>query len=203
MAVAVIQSFKLRNYEINRTNIVDILPPDVSLGEEDGLFGFDFLKANASILPVGASYILCKPGNSPVPSIDPFMQSMGFKSVPLQYVAGGLRVVGRLNGQPFNALVDCGASYSCFDVDYIAKVQGGQILTGQMGMEGLDGNLQDAREFLPKGLMIGALSLDHTETLATKSPSFSHEGFNALFGYDLLAQHQAIIDLGHNMLWMK
>jgi predicted aspartyl protease len=202
-SVALINSFTLDNYEINRTNIIGVLPKSADLGDEDGLLGFDFLKLNAVILPVGAHFILFKPGNSPAAAIDHYMDLLGFKPIPLQYSKGGLRVEGHLNGHAFTALVDCGAEFTAFDLDYVRKILGDDTSSLNLDMRGLDGRHTTTYGFVPRNLDYGGFPIEPTELGAFATPSFAKYGIDALLGADLLARHQAIIDLGQDTLWLK
>lgn len=202
--VALLSSFTLNNYAINRTNIITVFSKSAYVqGFHDGLLGFDFLHLNAAILPVGASFFLFKPGPGAVPPIDSYMETFGFKSVPLRYEAGGLVVEGHVNDQPLKALVDCGAAYSVFDLDYIRKMAAQSVYYLNADFRGLDGNKLDSYTFTPKRLDLGALNIKPMTQVASREPMFGERGINALLGYDLLAQHEAIIDLGHDTLWMK
>ena len=202
VGVALIQSFKLNNYEINRLNTIDVLPKSARLAA-DGLLGFDYLRLNAAILPVGANEFLYKPGNGAAAPLDRYMAALGFKGIPLHFVQGGLRIDGSLNGHPLNALIDCGAAFSTFDFDYVRKVAPGDLYPSNINMEGLDGITGETYVFTPRHLEFGTLAVPSLEMTARQSSTFGKTGFNALLGYDFLASHQAILDLGHDTLWMK
>jgi hypothetical protein len=201
--IALINSFKLDHYEINRTNTIMVLPSSARLGSADGLLGFNFLRLNAVILPVGARMFLFKPGNGPVVPIDHYMQLLGFKAIALHYEYGGLKIEGNLDGHPLSALIDCGAGLSMFDLDYVLKASGRDISSMNMSMQGLDGHDLESYYFTPRHLALGTISIPPIALGCAKSPTFTKEGFNALLGYDVLALHQAILDLGHDTLWMK
>jgi hypothetical protein len=201
-AAALVKSFTLDNYEINRTNIICILSKDAVLGE-DGLLGYDYLRLNAVILPVGASFFLFKPGPTPVASFDSFMIEMGYQSVPLTYGQGGLRVEGELNGHAFTAIVDCGSGYSIFDADFVTKTAGGRLMGTGTYAEGIDGRRLISYLFAPKTFAVGSVALGQDTLTATVGSILPDCKAQAFFGYDMLAEHKAIIDLGHNVLWMK
>jgi len=202
--VALITSFTLNNYEINRTSTIDVLSKSAyTRGIEDGLLGFDYLRLNDVILPVGAKRFLYKPGNGPAADLGRYMNALGFKGIPLQFAKGGLRIEGTLNGQPFTALIDCGAALSTFDLTYLRKTSPGAIYPSRINMEGVDGIRGETYVFSPKRLTLGSLSVDPPEMTACQTATFSKLGFDALLGYDFLASHQAILDLGHDTLWMK
>ncbi len=203
IGIAVVNSFQLDGHEINRTNILTVLPPSSPFHQSDGLFGYDFLRYNAAILCVGAHRLIFKPGNAPAADIAPFMTALGFKPLPLHYRFLKLCIDGELNGHPCTALIDCGAAYSAFDIDYVEAVKGGYVSpVGFMG-QGVDSHVLEHHIFRPNSLHFGDVVLDRELLTAVKTPSFRAQGFNGLFGFDLLAQHKAIIDLGHNALWIK
>jgi predicted aspartyl protease len=199
---AVLKSFTLDGYEINRTNIIKVLSENAVL-HNDGLLGYDYLRLNAVILPVGASFFLFKPGAMPVPSFDSFMVQMGYQPVPLTYGRGGLRVDGTLNGHAFAAIVDCGCAYSLFDTDFVTKTAGAGLMGTGFTVGGVDGRRLYCYLFVPGKFSIGSLALGQDKLTAAAGSILPECKAQALFGYDLLAEHKAIIDLGHNVLWMK
>jgi predicted aspartyl protease len=200
--VAIVKSFTLLNYEINRTNIIHVLSSQANLPEE-GLFGYDFMHLNAVLLPVGAKFLLFKPGPGAVPPIDSFMTGMGYKSIPLIYGKGGLRIEGALNGHAFTAIVDCGCAYSLFDADFVTKTAGASLRGQSFMTRGVDGRNIPAYLFSPLSVGFGNLTLEPTEMTAGTGYVLPQLKAQALLGYDLLALHRAIVDLGHNVLWMK
>jgi predicted aspartyl protease len=200
--VAVVKSFTLTKYEINRTNIIHVLSGEANLPAE-GLFGYDFMHLNAVLLPVGARFFLFKPGAGAIPPIDSFMTGMGYKSIPLTYGKGGLRIEGNLNGHALTAVVDCGCAYTLFDSDFVTKTAGTHLYGQGFVTRGVDGRSIMAYLFAPRSLGFGNLTLEPTEMTASTGNVLPQLKAQALLGYDLLAMHRAIIDLGHNVLWMK
>jgi hypothetical protein len=202
--IALINSFTIDNYEINRTNTITVLPKaSRHVGSySDGLFGYDFLHDNAVILPVGGRFILFKPGNAPVASIDSFMLALGFKPLPLVYGKGGLKVEGELDGQPFTAIVDCGCALSIVDLKLLQKVKE-SVEFSPIPMTGIDGRRTLGFRFTPKQLAFGPIAFKPVELESSREAIFDALHFDMLLGYDMLASHQAIIDLGTNTLWMK
>jgi predicted aspartyl protease len=203
LGIALIKSVTLNNLEINRLNTVEVLPKTSPWNEADGLLGFDYLHLNAVILPVGGSLFLFKPNTRMPPQIDHFMEQLGFKSIPLEYAKGGLRVTGHLNGHPLTALLDCGAAFSDFDLDYIRQIAGARTNELNMVGRGVDGRGIRIYGFTPKELGFGSITLRPFELAANQGPIFADKGVNALLGCDLLATHHAIVDLGHDVLWLK
>ena len=203
MGIALINSFQLSNFDINRTNTIQVFPKSNSWDDADGLLGFDFLHLNAVLLPVGASFFLFKPGTRPVPNIDHFMDLAGFKSMPLHYFDGGFRILGHVNGRPFEAIVDCGATYSVFDGGYLRKMGESYFRPLKGNWSGVDGRNTPSFGFTPKQLSLGTLDIKPVEVTMIEQPYFTKEGANALLGFDILGKHDAIVDLGHDVLWMK
>jgi hypothetical protein len=201
--IALITSFTLNNYEINRTNTINILSKSAHMTGEDGFLGFDCLRLNAVILPVGSRRFLFKPGSSPAAPIDHYMGLLGFVSVPLREVKGELFIDGQVNGFPLKAVVDCGAAMSTFDLTYVRKTLGVNVPSLNAYVQGLDGNRSDAYGFTPKTMYLGSLKVDPLEMQACETAFLRKAGLDMLLGYDLLASHQAIIDLGHDTLWLK
>ncbi len=203
LGIALIKSVTLNNLEINRLDTIEVLPKSSPWKEADGLLGFDFLHLNSVILPVGGAVFLFKPDRGLPPRIDHFMELLGFKAIPLEYAKGGLRVTGQLNGHPLTALLDCGAGYSDFDLDYIRQISGVRTNELRMTGHGVDGRGMRVYGFTPKDLGFGSLNLPPMELAANEAPYFAKQGVNALLGCDLLETHHAIVDLGHDVLWMK
>jgi predicted aspartyl protease len=200
---AKLASFKIGGYEINRTNIVVVTPKGTPLKGSDGLFGYDFMKANAMIIPVGAHFVFYKPGPGAVMDIAPYMISLGFKPMPITHEPDGLIISGHVNEVPMTAIIDCGASFSLFSFDFLkgpANVSAKYVGTEALGV---DGRRQPTYLFMPKQIDFGSLKLRPEELMAQSSPMFKTTGHQALFGYDLLAENLAIIDLGNNILWVK
>ncbi len=69
--------------------------------------------------------------------------------------------------------------------------------------QGLDGIKLQLGAFRPGELDMGPISFTPSIALAMHSVVFGEMNINAFFGYDMLAQHRAIIDLGHDILWMQ
>jgi predicted aspartyl protease len=200
--IALINRFQLNNVDINRTNTILVLPRDNRWDEADGALGFDYLHLNAALLPVCSPVMFFKPGTQPIPDISPYMDAIGFKAIPLHYEDGGLRVEGSLDGHDFNAVLDCGASFTTFDLDY-AKAAGQHPRSIGIKFSGIDGREIDSSGFTPKQFSLGSFHVPPIEVVAAPAPVFSKIGANALLGCDVLATHYAIIDLGRDVLWMK
>jgi len=194
--IALINSFRLNHIDINRTNTILVLPKTISWDVADGLLGFDYLNLNAALLPVGGSFFLFKPGTRPVPEIGTFMERHGFRAIPVRYDKGGYRLEGSMNGHPLSLIVDCGAAFSTFDLLYIKQ-------TVEASPPLLDGRKLEEYGFTPRQFSLGSFLVRPIELGAVASPYFSGEGVNALLGYDILGTHDAIIDMGHSILWMK
>ncbi len=202
--LALVKSFTINDYEINRLNLITVLPKTANMEHGDGLFGFDYLRANAVLLPVGARFLFFKPGGTVVPPLEQFMSDLGFKAVPLKYELGGLHIEGHLNGHPLRALVDCGAALSVFNISYVTDKAGiTASYVPNFRFTGVDGHQADTFKFTPQSLDYGAFSFTPSESIAISMPTADRQQIDALLGYDLLAAHQAIIDLGHETLWMK
>lgn len=200
--IAAVKSFKLNNYEINRTSLIHVMSPDAHIAE-NGLFGLDFMKLNAVVLPVGATFFFFKPGATPVADIGPYMKTMGYKAVPLSYGAGGLRVEGTLDGHPYSAVVDSGNTFTFFDANYVRNTVGAFPRGVPLYGVGIDGRRVPRTLFDTRQLTVGAISFGSIEMSAQDHSYLERLKAQALLGYDLLAEHQAIVDLGNNVLWMK
>jgi predicted aspartyl protease len=203
MGAAKVASFKLGGYEINRTNIVQVMATGESAKGTDGLLGYDFLKANATIIPVGADFVFYKPGNGAVPDISPYMNRLGFKPVPLTHRAFGLVVTGHIDGVPMSAIVDCGAAYCTFNINFLTGAVHFSVRYIGNSATGVDGHSQPLYLFTPRKVEFGGHALQPEEMLAQFSPALVAVHQDALLGFDQLAAHSAIIDLGHAILWLK
>jgi predicted aspartyl protease len=201
--VAKVASFKLGGYEINRTDLVTIMPRDEPSKNADGLLGYDFLKANSMILPVGAGFVFFKPGNAGASDASAYMKALGLKAVPLTYSNVGLVVSGHINGSPLTAVVDFGASLSVFSINFLTGPARAPVRFIGAESMGLDGHKQPTFVFTPSKIDFGGVILRPEPLLGQYSPLLLASGHQGLFGYDLLAEHSSIIDLGHDILWMK
>jgi hypothetical protein len=60
--VALVKSFTIGGWEINRTNTIQVLPRGVHFSGSDGIMGLDLMSFNKAIYPVGGTGFLLKPG---------------------------------------------------------------------------------------------------------------------------------------------
>ena len=199
---APLSSFTFNNSPINRTDTIQVLPPKASV-TADGILGYDFMRLNSVILPVGANYFLYRPGTEPPVEIDSFLKASGFQPIPLTYGEGGLRAAGSLDGHPLVAVVDCGANFTMFDSDFVQMTVGAFVNKSRLVSWGIDGRPMFVGIFEADKLTFGALTFPPTKTTTANGTTLHAIHAQALLGYDLLATHHAIIDLGHNVLWMK
>jgi hypothetical protein len=199
---ALLNSFTLNNSPINRTDTIRVFPPGAT-APADGLLGYDFMRLNSMILPVGENYFLYRPGPAPPPEFDSYLKAAGFQPIPLTFGEGGLRAEGSLNGHPMVAVVDCGANFTLFDSDFVKMTVGALVVQSRMISWGVDGRPMFVGIFNAEKLTFGGLTFPPTRTTTAAGTTLRTIHAQALLGYDLLAQHRAIIDLGHNVLWMK
>jgi hypothetical protein len=200
--IAMLNSFTLNNQAINRTATIVVLPPRAA-APGDGLLGYDYMCLNRVILPVGMHYFLYKPGPAPPPEFDSFLTALGYQAIPLTFGEGGLRAAGSLNGHPLVALVDCGAKYTLFDSEFVKTTVGALVTPSRLIYWGVDGRPMFVGMFEADKLTFGGLTFPRTMTTTANATTLRTIHVQALLGYDLLAEHWAIIDLGHNVLWMK
>jgi len=200
--LARVESFTINNQAINHLPTVAILPPHSAV-PRNGLLGYDTMRLNSVILPVGMGYFLYKPDASPPPNFDSYLKALGYQPVPLTFGEGGLRATGSLNGHPLVAVVDCGAIFSLFDAGFVKTTVGALVTKSRMVSWGVDGRPMYVEIFVADKLTFGALTFPPTRTTTAPGTTLSAIHAQALLGYDLLAEHRAIIDLGHNVLWMK
>jgi hypothetical protein len=164
---ALLDSFAFGNTPINRMATIRVLPPRAT-APEDGMLGYDYMRLNSVILPVGANYFLYRPASEPPVEIDSFLKAEGFQPIPLTFGEGGLRAERSLDGHPL-----------------------------------VDGHPMYVGIFNADKLTFGALAFPPTKTTAANGTTLRTIHAQALLGYDLLATHHAIIDIGHSVLWMK
>jgi hypothetical protein len=200
--VAVLHSFSLNSSPVNRTDTVRVLPPRASV-TQDGILGYDYMRLNSVILPVGVNYFLYRAGFQPPVEIDSFLKASGFQPIPLTYGEGGLRAAGSLDGHPLVAVVDCGANFTMFDSDFVQTTIGAFVTKSRLVSWGVDGRPMYVGIFNADKLTFGALTFPPTRTTTASGTTLHAIHAQALLGYDLLAQHHAIIDIGHGVLWMK
>jgi hypothetical protein len=202
LGIAQISSFTLNNFEINRLSTILVLPRTDHWDQTEGLLGFDYLHLNAVILPVGATAFLFKPGPHPPVPLEHYLSVLGYQGVPLHYVEGGLRIEGELNGLPLTAEVDSGCAYSAFDFDFVTKA-GTNVVSTPFRPEDVAGHQGQSYGFTPRQLSFGPMDFRSGKLLCYRAPVFAKAKINALLGYDLLGTHRAILDFGHDILWMK
>ncbi len=202
--LALIQSFTIGGYPINRTNTIAVIPDTGKLGwAQDGLFGLDFMHLNAAILPVGGHGFLFKPGPAPRVPIDSYMNRLAFKPIQMAVENGAFVANGHLNGQPFHARIDSGSDFTVFDLAFVRKVLGRNPVFMNFSFSGLDGKEFDGYRFTPASMDLAGVSIPPVTIVATDMPGITQIGTNALFGYDLLALHDSVIDTGTGTLWLK
>jgi hypothetical protein len=203
--VALIHSFTIRGYSINRTNTIAVFPKAAKVGwGHDGYFGLDFMHLNGAVIPVGGHCFLFKPGAEPMISLDAYLTRLGFRRIKLTVDKGGFVAMGHLNGEPFRARIDSGAGYTVFDRAFVRKVVGEDDLAiTHIRAQGLDGEKTDQYRFTPSSLDLEGVSIPPLLMAAADIPGVTSLGDKALFGFDLLSIHGADIDTGTGTLWMK
>jgi Aspartyl protease len=199
---ASLHSFSFGNTAINSTNTIRVLPPRTSV-TQDGILGYDYMRLNSVILPVGADYFLYRPTLEPPVELDSFLKASGYQPIPLIYGEGGLRAEGSLDGHPFVAVVDCGANFTMFDSNFVQTTVGAYVAKSRLVSWGIDGHPMYVGIFNADKLTFGALTFPPTKTTTANGTTLHAIHAQALLGYDLLATHHAIIDMGHGVLWMK
>jgi hypothetical protein len=199
---ALLDSFAFGNTPINRMATIRVLPPRAT-APEDGMLGYDYMRLNSVILPVGANYFLYRPASEPPVEIDSFLKAEGFQPIPLTFGEGGLRAEGSLDGHPLVAVVDCGANFTMFDSEFVQTTVGALVARSRLVSWGIDGHPMYVGIFNADKLTFGALAFPPTKTTAANGTTLRTIHAQALLGYDLLATHHAIIDIGHSVLWMK
>jgi hypothetical protein len=200
--LAILHSFTLNNFAIIHADNIPVLPPRAS-APADGLLGYDVMRLNSILLPVGANFLLYKQSPGPPPDIDSYLEAWGYQPIPLTHGEGGLRAAGSLDGHPLVALVDSGAKYTVFDLGFVKMTVGALVSTSRMIYWGIDGRPMYVGTFEANKLTMGAMTFRPTLTTAANARVLQIVNAQALLGYDLLAEHKAIIDLGHNVLWMR
>jgi hypothetical protein len=200
--LAILNSFTLNNFAIIHADSIPVLPPRAS-APADGLLGYDVMRLNSILLPVGANFLLYKQSPGPAPEIDSYLKAWGYRPVPLTHGEGGLRAAGSLDGHPLIAIVDSGAKNTVFDSDFVKMTVGALVSDSRMIYWGIDGRPMYVGVFEADKLTLGAMTLPPTRTTTANVAVLRQTNAQALLGYDLLAEHKAIIDLGHDILWMK
>jgi len=204
LGAASITSFKIADHEINRSDRIMILPATdrVQFGG-DGILGLPELELNGMIIPVNGHTLIFRTGHDSPVAIDSVMPSLGYKSIALSVTKAGLETDGRLNGRPFRCVIDLGANNSLFSVEFVrdaTKQNGAPMQIPEMG---IDGKHAWVYSFMPDSLEVGGQSIPPMRVYGIDQFSVAHLGIDALLGYDFLTEHQAVIDFGHNILWLK
>jgi hypothetical protein len=205
IGVATIRSFKLGDSELSRFDSIAVVPASAQVSDEqDGFFGCDYLTLNAVLLPLGTREFFYKIGPQPPASIAASLIQLGYRAVPLRLVPRtGLVVDGRLNDYPLHGLVDCGSPLSMFDLDFVCNTIGASATLLRNKMGGVDGRRLEAYRFQPRTIILGDFQAQSLSFAAVDAPAFFRNDINGLIGYDLLRKHRAIIDFGHDLLWLR
>jgi hypothetical protein len=204
IGIALIQSFTLGQFPINRTNTVEVFPKSAhNIGFTDGVLGLDVMRLNAVIYPVGGTAFLLKPGGTPSVSIASYMQRLGFTPLALTAREGSLMIDGHINDHPMQAKIDSGACFSTFDSTFVRNAVGYDVPALPMDLEGFDGNAQESCRFRPKKFDLEGFDIPPFEIVSARVPSFLRGGFTGLLGVDVLGTHRAVVDFGNDILWMK
>jgi predicted aspartyl protease len=201
--IASISSFKIGDRDLNRFRVITVLPRGSDIPGADGLLGLEYLHLNNAIIPVGGHGFLIRTGLTPAAPIDTYMRRLGFTPLPLKFLEGRLLINGTMNGQPLTAMIDSGASFSCFDMMYLKKVLPHDPHLINMFTTGLDGQRMLSYEFRPKELVLEGFSISPFMMVALDKPILETDKVDAFIGYDLLAKHSAVIDAGRYILWLR
>jgi hypothetical protein len=199
---AAITSFSLNSSAVNRMDSIRVLPRGTPVAQ-DGILGYDYMRLNSVILPVGQNYFLYRPTFTPPVELDSYLKASGFQPIRLTFGEGGLRAEGSLDGHPLVAVVDCGANFTMFDDDFVRTTVGALVEKSHLVSWGIDNHPMFVGIFRADKLTFGALTFPPTRTTAASVATLHAIHVQALLGYDLLATHHAIIDIGHSVLWMK
>jgi predicted aspartyl protease len=198
-----INSLTAEDHEINQHGTVDVLPRQAELNV-DGVMGFDLLRLNAAILPIGGDVFFIRPGPASAFSIESYLRHSGFLCLPLEIQKNRPLLEGTFNGRPFRGLVDSGAPFSVVETNYLKSIRGGDTEAGKYRyIDGVDGRQTDASSVMPRKLTLGGYRLPPVKLTAIDSPSLRAIQVDVLIGYDILAAHQAVIDTGRGVLWMR
>ena len=200
--LAPISSFTINNWEMNRLSEIPVFPESVYLQNADGLLGFDYLRLNAAIMIVGGAGILVRPGTLTEPaSVGRYMLKSGFTPIPLTISKNRLMTRGVFAGHPLHAQIDCGAAYTCFEMDYIRKID--FLTSGSGSILGIDGRTIHVQELQTAAFSLGPYQVPHELMVAGFSPPLEKEGTDVLLGFDFLSAHHGVLDTGSATLWMK
>jgi predicted aspartyl protease len=201
----ILSSFKVGPYEITRTNPIPLLSSQSSVPEgADGLFGLDYMLYNHVVLPVGSDLLFYRPVAQGAADISAYMVQLGFRPARIFIDRKvGLCVDGSVDGHALHAVVDCGAAYSTFDFDYVHGFAPGNLTTAPAKFSGADGRQLDTYVFSPHSVVLGGQNLPGDMYAVVRDLSFAQLGANALIGYDVMVRHNAIIDFGHMVMWLK
>jgi predicted aspartyl protease len=203
IGMALIKSFKLSCGDINRTNTIEVLPKKADLGWGiDGILGLDYLALNAAIYPVGGHGLLMKPCPAAAIGIGDYMTKLGFAAVPIS-CGSEIWVDGHINGAAMKFMLDTGAFVSDFRLQSVREAVREDLNPTILPLGGMDDKYLTSFEFKPRSMDIGGFDVSHQRFLATNSYTFNHYHYDGLVGVDLLGNHQAVIDLGGQTLWMR
>ena len=203
-SVAQIDSFTTNDWPLNHLKQVSVLPRMPSfMSDTDGLFGYDSLRLNSSILIIGGAGFLVRPGPpSPVP-ISSYMKARGFTPVPLRFANNCMFIAGSLQGRPITAEVDCGAAISTFQLRMLRQMDYLTTYAGGVELRGVDGRGEKAEKFTTDRLMLGSFPVPTRMMLTTDSAALGYIHIDALLGIDLLADLHGVVDTGAGILWVK
>jgi hypothetical protein len=100
-------------------------------------------------------------------------------------------------------MVDTGADFSRFRAESVRAALHEDMPATKLFASGLDGKRETSFYFTPASMDLDGLDVSHQNFLATHAAMFDKEHCDGLVGFDLLGKHQAILDFGGRMLWMR
>ena len=194
-------SITVGGWTLNRYAKIRVLPPSNGSGKFVFL-GYDYLRLNSIVLPIGGPAFFIRPGLlSAPPRLDRFFKERGFTAIPIKVSDNRALVTGTLNGRAYCAQIATGAQNSSFDGNMLKSM--GVYMKGHVGQVDSHGDDPiDITDFMPSEMSVGNLHVDNQRFLAVMR-SLSSDPIQAIFGFKFLLKHHAVIDAGSNILWMK
>jgi hypothetical protein len=169
-----------------------------------GVLGLNFLAQHRARFNFAAQSLFLSSGKG-LSGVDP-AGSEGFTAVPIQITTTGrIEVSGLVGSQLYSFLVDTGSRRSVIDWKIKETNQIPVRYSGSVSFGFSDKTVPTAIGGL-QNFKLGTLDVSEKvvqfASLAVSLPGFSHP-FGGIIGVDLLWAHQAILDIGGRILYIK
>ena len=141
--------------------------------------------------------------------LETFLEGQGFQQIMLEKNAvGHLMLTLHYDGNPFNVILDTGASVTLLDMEVAAKLQlamekldieGGGVGTAQAEVHQLPQREVGVGGFVMQDISLFAMDISHVNQALHNRDAVKIDG---VLGSDILVKYSAIIDCKHRCLYL-